>query len=199
MSTKAILIILVSILILIVLGAIVIFGVAPFVIKNGLIAKDEAVNEAWSQIDIQLQRRMDLIPNLVNTVKGYAKHEKEVFESISNARSKLLAAKTPSQKAGANSMVEQSLGRLLAIVENYPTLKADKSFIRLQDELAGTENRITVARSRYNTAVKIYNAAIRKFPGNLFASGMDLNKREYFNVPDDLREKASKAPEVNFN
>jgi len=170
----------------------------PIIVKNGLITKDETVNEAWAQIDAQLQRRMDLIPNLVNTVKGYAKHEKEIFENIGKARSQLLAAKSPSQKALANGMLESSLGRLLAIAENYPTLKADKAFIRLQDELAGTENRITVARSRYNTIVKAYNASIRKFPGSLFASDLELKKREYFNIPSNMKQQAETPPEVKF-
>lgn len=197
MSMKAIIGLLVAAFLLFVVVIIGVFVVAPIIIKNGLLAEDETVNAAWAQIDTQLQRRTDLIPNLVNTVKGYAKHEKEVFESISNARSKLLAAKTPLQKAGANSMIEKSLGRLLAIVEKYPDLKADKSFIRLQDELAGTENRITVARSRYNKAVKIFNSSIRTYPGSMFAGGLDLKKREYFNVPDTV--KANTPPVVNFN
>ena len=170
----------------------------PIIVKNGLISKDESVNESWAQVDAQLQRRMDLIPNLVSTVKGYAKHEKEVFKSIADARSNLLSAKTPSQKANANSMLESSLGRLLAIAERYPDLKADKSFIRLQDELAGTENRITVARSRYNRAVKDYNASIRKFPGSMFAKDLELTKREYFKIPESKKAQAQSPPEVQF-
>ena len=180
------------------LAMIIAIIVFPIVVKNGLISKDESVDESWAQIDAQLLRRMDLIPNLVSTVKGYAKHEKEVFENIANARSKLLSAKTPNQKASANGMLESSLGRLLAIAENYPDLKADKSFIRLQDELAGTENRITVARSRYNRTVKDYNASIRKFPGSMFAKELELTKREYFKIPESKKAQAQTPPEVKF-
>ena len=187
--------VIVGVLVLIAVIAAVIF---PISVKNTLIGKDEAVNETWAQIETQLQRRMDLIPNLVSTVKGYAKHEKEVFESISNARSKLLSATTPKQKATANGLLDSSIGRLLAIAENYPDLKADKSFIRLQDELAGTENRITVARSRYNRAVKDFNASIRQFPGSLFAKDLKFSRREYFSVPVNKQAQAEKPPEVKF-
>ena len=187
--------VIVGVLALLAIIAVILF---PIIVKNGLISKDEAVDEAWAQIDAQLQRRMDLIPNLVSTVKGYAKHEKEVFESISNARSRLLSANTPNQKAAANGMLDSSLGRLLAIAEKYPDLKADKSFIRLQDELAGTENRITVARSRYNRAVKEYNASIRKFPGSMFAKDLELEKREYFKIPESKKVQAQAPPEVKF-
>ena len=178
---------------LLIVGGVILF---PIIVKNGLIAKDETVNEAWAQVEAQLQRRVDLIPNLVNTVKGYAKHEKEVFADVSNARSRLLAAKTPSEKADADSMLKSSLGRLLAIAENYPELKANQSFIRLQDELAGTENRIAVARSRYNSRVKEFNAAIRKFPGSMFASSLDLKKRDYFQATPQA--KSAVPPKVQF-
>lgn len=163
---------------------------------NGLIDKDETVKEQWSQIDTQLQRRADLIPNLVNTVKGYAAHEKEIFTAVAEARSKLLAARGPAQKSAANTMLSGALGRLLAIGERYPDLKANVTFTRLQDELAGTENRIAVARTRYNNAVKQYNSAIRRFPGRLFAPKLGLEKAEYF----EADERASKAapPEVKF-
>ncbi|MCQ2378063.1 MAG: LemA family protein [Victivallaceae bacterium] len=172
---------------------------AVFVIstRNDLIAQDEAVGEQWGQIDAQLQRRNDLIPNLVASVKGYAAHEKEIFSSVANARSSLLAAKTPEEKAEASAQVSASLGRLLAIAENYPDLKADGSFHRLMDELAGTENRIAVARTRYNQSVKEYNRAIRQFPGSLFASGMGLEKRGYFNPPAG-HQAVETAPEVKF-
>jgi LemA protein len=173
-----------------------IFFVFPIYIKNGLIAKDESAKEAWAQIDTQLLRRADLIPNLVNTVKGYAAHEKEIFIKIGEARSKLIAGKTPSAKAAASGMLNSALGRLLAIAENYPNLKADRSFIRLQDELAGTENRIAVARTRYNNTVKIFNSTIRKFPGNLFASSMGFSAKEYFTPPKNMH--VDKVPEVKF-
>ena len=185
----------VGIIVVVVLIAVIAIWV-PISIKNGLIAKDEHVNEAWAQIETQLQRRADLIPNLMNTVKGYAKHEKEIFVKVSEARAKLLASNTPASKAEASGALNSALGRLLAISENYPDLKANTNFIRLQDELAGTENRIAVARTRYNNSVKIYNASIRKFPGSFFASGMGLNKREYFNPP--AGSNVEKVPEVKF-
>lgn len=181
----------------IVVGALLLLMGISIGVKNGLIAKDEAVDASWAQIDTQLQRRGDLIPNLVNTVKGYAKHESKIFEDIANARSKLLAAKGPAGKAEADAALTGALGRLLAVVENYPNLKADKSFIRLQDELAGTENRIAVARKRYNDAVKIYNMSIRQFPGSFFAQGLGLEKREYYEPPN--KNELQKPPEVNFN
>jgi LemA protein len=176
--------------------AIIVIAVMIISVRNNLIALDESVDEAWAQIETQLQRRMDLIPNLVKTVKGYAKHEKEVFTAVSEARSKLLNAKTPAQKAEADSLMGQTLGRLLAIAEKYPELKADNSFIRLQDELAGTENRIAVARNRYNSIVKKYNAKIRQFPGSMFAPGLGLEKREYFRTED--HKKAMQVPQVEF-
>lgn len=166
-------------------------------VKNGLVAADEEVNDQWSQIDTQLQRRADLIPNLVATVKGYAAHEEKIFTGIADARSRLLAAKGPQEKAEAAAAVTSSLGRLLAIAENYPELRANANFIRLQDELAGTENRIAVARGRYNQTVKVFNSKIRQFPGSFFAPGMGLKKREYFEPPAG-RAAVEKAPEVKF-
>lgn len=161
-----------------VVGAFAVVGM-----RNGLIEKNEAVKAQWSDIDTQLQRRVDLIPNLVNTVKGYAKHEEEIFKAVSDARSKLMAAGTASAKAAAGAALDGALGRLLAISESYPQLKANENFIRLQDELAGTENRIAVARARYNETVKVYNASIRKFPGSYFAAGMELKAADYFQPP----------------
>ena len=160
----------------IIVAIVIISVIAAISIRNGLIERDEGVKAAWSQIDTQLQRRADLIPNLVNTVKGYAAHEEKIFTEIADARSRLLAAKGPAAKAEAGAMVESALGRLLAIAENYPTLKANENFIRLQDELAGTENRISVARTRYNDTAREFNASIRKFPGSLFASGLGRRK-----------------------
>jgi LemA protein len=177
-------------LVFIILGAVIIG------MWNGLIGKDEKVKEAWAQIDTQLQRRADLIPNLVSTVQGYAKHEKEIFENVSSARSKLLGAQGPQQKAEASGELSSALGRLLAISERYPDLKANTNFIRLQDELAGTENRIAVARTRYNDAVRILNQSIRQFPGAIFASMMSLKPAEYFQPPD--KAKARQVPEVKF-
>ena len=147
-------------------------------IRNGIITKQESVKEQWSQIDAQLQRRVDLIPNLVSTVKGYAAHEEKIMTEVAAARSRLLGAGTPVEKSEANALLTSSLGRLLAIAENYPNLKADQNFLRLQDELAGTENRVAVARTRYNAAVKEYNASIRTFPGSFLSAGFE--RAEYF-------------------
>ena len=164
---------------------------------NSLQVMDETINSNWAQVENQLQRRADLIPNLVNTVKGYAKHEKDVFTSVAESRSKLSGAiKKGNMKNinAANSEFIGSLPRLLAIAENYPQLKADKSFIRLQDELAGTENRIVVARRDYNESVKILNGKIRVFPTNIIAGVFNIDKREYFKV----EERVKKAPVVKF-
>jgi len=165
--------------------------------RNGLIALDEDVNKAWSDIDTQLQRRMDLIPNLVSTVKGYATHEEEVFTGIADARSKLAGAQTPAAKAEADAALTSSLSRLLVIAENYPELKANENFIRLQDELAGTENRIAVSRKRYNDGVKRYNMTIRQFPGSMFAGSLGLSTREYFEPPQG-HDAVVNAPKVQF-
>lgn len=179
--------------------AVIIIGALWFSVsvRNGLIAKDEAVNANWSQIETQLQRRADLIPNLVSTVKGYAAHEEKIFTEVANARARLLGAGGAQAKAEASDALSGALGRLMAIAESYPELKADANFVRLQDELAGTENRIAVARTRFNDAVRSYNAAIRQFPGSLFAGGMDLTMREYFESPEG-RATVEKTPEVQF-
>lgn len=185
--------------VLIGLGVIVVLGlmVAGWAIsaRNGLIELDETVTKGWKDIGVQLERRTDLIPNLVSTVKGYAAHEKEIFTAVAEARSRLLAAKSPAETAQADQALTSALGRLLAIGENYPQLKADTVFVRLQDELAGTENRIAVARTRYNDASKRYNAAIRKFPGSLFAPGLGLERRDYYEVPEG---KSMEVPKVEF-
>lgn len=171
----------------------VFFGIS---VKNGLIDREESVQQMYSEIDNQLKRRSDLIPNLVNTVKGYAKHEKDVFADVANARAKMLSAGGVSAKATASSQLGSALGRLLAIAENYPQLKADRSFLKLQDELAGTENRITVARKRYNEAVKEFRSKVKRFPGSFFRDEFDIEKMEYFQVAD--RQKLEDAPEVKF-
>ena len=165
--------------------------------KNSLIAFDEEVNKAWSDIDTQLQRRNDLIPNLVSTVKGSAAHEEGVFTGIADARSKLAGATTVAEKAEADAALTAGLGRLLAIAENYPELKANENFIRLQDELAGTENRIAVSRKRYNDSVKTYNTRIRQFPGSMFAGELGLTSRDYFEPPKG-HDAVVNAPKVEF-
>lgn len=161
---------------------------------NKLVDVDAAADQAFANIDTQLQRREDVIPNLVNTVKGYAAHEKEVFEAIANARSKLAGAATPEQVSEANAELEGALARLLVVVENYPTLKADAQFSKLMDELAGTENRIAVARQDYNNAVTTYNKRIKKFPAALYAGMFGFEKKALFKAAPG----AETVPEVNF-
>ena len=165
-------------------------------VKNTLVQKNEAVKTSWSQVDIVLQRRADLIPNLVETVKGYAKQEQTVFGDIAKARSQLLSAGTPEQKIAANSQLDGALGRLLLIVENYPQLKSNENFLRLQDELAGTENRIAVEHQRYNDTLRDYNVYVQQFPNNVFASSLGFKRNDaYFAASEGSRE----VPKVNFN
>ena len=166
---KALVAVIVLIVILLVFS-LVFFGQYVSV-KNTLVTKNEAVKSAWSQVDIVLQRRADLIPNLVETVKGYAQQEQTVFGDIAKARSALLSAGTPQQKIAANGQLDGALGRLLLVVENYPQLKSNENFLRLQDELAGTENRIAVERKRYNDTLQDYNTYVQQFPNSVFGVG----------------------------
>jgi len=161
---------------------------------NSIVKMDEQINADQKEIDNQLQRRFDLIPNYVNTVKGYAAHEKELFEHIADARAKLGGAGNTQDKLKANDELNGFLSRLLVVIENYPELKANENFLRLQDELAGTENRLAVSRRRYSESVKTYNAAIRVFPRNMIAGMFGFSAREYFEVP----EEAKAVPQVNF-
>ena len=163
-------------------------------INNQMVTLDEAATAQWSQVENQLQRRYDLIPNLVNTVKGYAAHEAKVFTAIADARSKLAGARTPDQKIAASQQMESALARLLVISENYPNLKADQSFNRLMDELSGSENRISVERKRYNEHIKEYNLYMRKFPNRILVGLLGFHSREYFEV----EEKAKETPKVAF-
>ncbi|MGD0277165.1 MAG: LemA family protein [Syntrophales bacterium] len=161
---------------------------------NNFVAKDESVKNAWAQVENQLQRRYDLIPNLVETVKGYAKQEREVLIEVTNARSRVGGASSVPDKINANNELSGALSRLLVVVEKYPDLKSNQNFMRLQDELAGTENRIAVERKRYNDAVQIYNVAIRTFPANLFAGMFGFGKAAFFEAP----ASAKAAPQVKF-
>jgi LemA protein len=161
---------------------------------NSLVTMDESVKGAWAQVENQLQRRYDLIPNYVETVKGYAKHEKQVFVEVANARSKVAGAGTVSDKIQANGQLSSALGRLLLVVERYPELKANTNFIRLQDELAGTENRIAVERRRFNEMVKAYNIKVRSFPTNILAAMFGFEKATFFEVPKEQQQ----APKVKF-
>ena len=182
----------------IIVGIVVILLIIPYSYLKGtynaLVRMEEQVNGAWAQVENQLQRRYDLIPNYVETVKGYAKHEREVFVQVTQARSKVAGAGTVEEKAVANNQLSSALARLLVVVERYPQLKANANFIRLQDELAGTENRIAVARKRYNDTVRQFNRRIRMFPSNIIAGSMGLEQRDYF----EIEESARNAPQVDF-
>jgi len=164
--------------------------------RNQIVLKHTAIDAAWAQVDVVLQRRADLIPNLVETVKGYATQEQIVFGDIAKARAALIGAKTPSDKIAANGQLDSALSRLLVVVENYPQLKSNENFLRLQDELAGTENRIAIERRRYNDVVLDYNSTIATFPNSLVASMSGfVHNDAYFKADEGARS----APKVNFN
>jgi LemA protein len=162
---------------------------------NRFTASEEAIKTQWAQVQNQLQRRNDLIPNLVESVKGYAAHEEGVFKDIAEARSKLLAARSPEETIQAANQQTSALGRLLAVVENYPQLRANEQFNRLMDELSGTENRIAVERMRYNEAVQAYNTSRRQFPANVTARLFSFKEYPFFEAPEAARE----VPRVNFS
>jgi LemA protein len=163
--------------------------------RNELVTEREAVNGAWSQVDVALERRADLIPNLVETVKGFAKQEQSVIDSVTSARAALGGAKTPADKIAANSQLDGALSRLLVVVENYPNLKSNENFLRLQDEIAGTENRIAVERRSYNEVVQKYNTDIALFPKNIAASIFGFQRNDaYFKAEGAERE----VPKVKF-
>jgi len=184
------------IVVVVILVVVALIGFGQYVgVRNTLVTKDQAVKAAWSQVDIVLQRRADLIPNLVETVKGYAQQEVTVFGDIAKARSALLSAQTPSDKIAANGQLDGALGRLLVIVENYPQLKSNENFMRLQDELAGTENRIAVERKRYNDTLQDYNTYVLQFPNNIYAGFAGYKQNDaYFKAAEGSRE----APKVDF-
>ncbi len=185
--------------VLIVLGVLVLLGLMVGVqmknAYNDLYAQREAISAQWAQVDVSLQRRADLIPNLVETVKGYAKQETGIMEAVANARAGLLNARSPQEKIEANGRLDTALGRLLLVVENYPNLKSNENFLRLQDELAGTENRIAVERRRYNESVQKYNTNIGLFPRNIIASMFGFQRNDaYFKTEPAARN----APKVAF-
>jgi len=183
---------------LIIVGIVLLVVLVPLLYLKGtynsLVTMDEGVKAAWAQVENQLQRRYDLIPNYVETVKGYAKHEKEVFLKVTEARSKVGGAGSIGEKIAANNQLSSALSRLLLVVERYPDLKANTNFIRLQDELAGTENRVAVERRRFNETVRVYNTKIRSFPTNLIAGLFGFEKATFFEVPEERQE----APKVKF-
>jgi LemA protein len=184
--------------VLIVVGILVLIILIPALYLRGtynsLVTMDEGVKAAWAQVENQLQRRYDLIPNYVETVKGYAQHEKDVFVKVTEARSRVGSAGNVNEKIQANNQLSSALARLLVVVERYPDLKANTNFIRLQDELAGTENRIAVERRRYNEMVRVYNTRLRSFPTNIIAGMFGFEKATFFEVPKERQE----APKVKF-
>lgn len=180
---------LIPVAVIVILGLVLVSG------YNGLVGMAENVDGKWSQVDNQLQRRADLIPNLVETVKGYATQEKAIFTQVAEARAKLSGAQTVGQTAQADQNLTGALGRLLAISENYPQLKSDANFRALQDELAGTENRIAVARKDYNDAVQVYNAKIKTLPTAFYARLLGFESKEYFRA----NEEAKNLPKVDFS
>ncbi len=164
-------------------------------VYNRLVTADESVNAKWAEVDNNLQRRYDLIPNLVNTVRGYASHESEVLLGVTEARSRVGGATTPSERMQAEGELSSALSRLMVVMENYPQLQANTNFIRLQDELSGTENRLTHARRNYIEAVQSYNSMVRRFPANIIAGFTGFGVKEVYEVPDNVTE----APQVQFD
>ncbi len=183
-------------LIVLAVVAVIVISMISFVVGtyNRIVSTDESVKSAWAEVNNQLQRRYDLIPNLVETVKGYASHEERVFIEVTQARAKVAGAGTIPEQIEANNQLSGALSRLLVVVEAYPELKANQNFIRLQDELAGTENRIAVARMRYNETARSFNQIIRRFPANIMAGAFGFERATFYEVP----EEAKAAPKVKF-
>ncbi|MEM3408003.1 MAG: LemA family protein [Candidatus Micrarchaeia archaeon] len=175
-------------------GLIVLIVIIAVLIYNNLIVLRNNVENAWAQIDVQLKRRADLIPNLVNTVKGYMKHERETLENITKARAALMSAKTPREAAQADNMLSSALKSLFAVAENYPNLRASENFLRLQEDLSDTENKVAYSRQLYNDNVLLYNRTIQTIPNNIIARIFGFKEKEYFKA----EEEAKKAPEVKF-
>ena len=186
-----------GLIIAVVVVVVLIFSIMSWFVstRNTLVSMDEEINAAWAEIDNQLQRRSDLIPNLVNTVKGFASQEKEIFTDIADARARLAGAQSVGEKAESYNQLEGALSRLLVVVENYPQLKSNENFQQLQYELAGTENRLAVARQRYNERVRDFNRKIRMFPASIIAGMLGFEQREYFEIDEGARE----VPEVDFS
>ncbi len=176
------------------IAVLVLLVLSGFGSYNGLVAMDENVQKKWSDVDSQLQRRLDLIPNLVETVKGYSIHEQEALQKVTEARAKLAGAKTVDEQIAGQNELSGVLGRLLVVVENYPNLKADANFRQLMDELAGTENRINISRRDYNQAVQEYNQSIRRFPTIIFARILGFQAKIYF----EADQAAAEVPKINF-
>lgn len=183
-----------SITLFVILGIIAVLIISLIGSYNGLVSKKETVTKEFSNLGVALQRRADLIPNLVNTVKGFTAHENEVIDKVTQARQNLLGANTVEEKQKANNELSNSLKSLMVIVENYPDLKSSENFVNLQNELAGTENRIAVARRDYNNAVNTYNSSIKKFPTSLISGMFGFGEEKYF----EADEKSQEVPSVNF-
>jgi LemA protein len=184
-----------GIIVLVLLVAGVVAGARYVGIRNDLVTQRESIRGAWAQVDVAIERRADLIPNLVQTVKGYATHERQTIEAVANARAALGGARTPEERIAANGQLDSALSRLLVVVENYPQLRANENFLRLQDELAGTENRIAVERRKYNEAVQKYNTQIELFPNNIVASIAGFTRNDaYFKTEPGART----VPAVKF-
>jgi LemA protein len=177
------------------IAVVVVLIVAAIGLYNSLVSKRVRCEEAWSQIDVQLKRRYDLIPNLVETVKGYAAHERETLESVIAARNQAISAQGVQEQAGAENMLTGALNKLFALSENYPNLKANENFARLQEELTSTENKIAFARQHYNDSVAVYNIAIQKFPNNMLAGPLGFSKRDMFEIEAPEQRE---APQVSF-
>ncbi len=187
------------IIILVILVIVLVIGGTIAGIYNSLVRLDERVNEAWSDITVQLKYRADLIPNVVETVKGYAKHEKETFQMVTEARSAVMGAKTVKQAAEAEKEMQTALGRIFAIAESYPELKANSNFVKLQEQLQDVEDKIQAARRFYNAGAKDLNTKIKTFPTNIINNLVGhFKKRDYFEVEETERAKIEKAPEVKF-
>ncbi len=180
--------------IVVVLVVLALLVLIPVTYYNRFVTMEEAIDNQWAQVESQLKRRFDLIPNLVETAKGYMKHEREIFTEVAEARTRLAGATTVKDRIKGEGELGGVLGRLLAIAENYPNLKANENFLKLMDQLEGTENRIAVERMRYNEKVRVYNTTIKRFPGNVFAGWFGKEQAPYF----EIEEKEEAVPEVKF-
>ncbi len=184
-------------ILLVILGIIAVLAVILIGIYNRLVALRQTCNQAWSDIEVQLKQRQDLVPQLVNTVKGYAKHEKTTFEDVVKARQMAVSADTPGKQAAAEGMLSQALGKLFALAEAYPELKANENFLQLQDQLSDIENKIAASRRFYNNAVQEYNTGREQFPAVLIAGPFGFTEREFFEAPEG-REALQQPVEVQF-
>ena len=183
---------------IVVVGFVVLLGIMLIGLYNGLQRKKLNAENAWSDIDVQLKRRHDLIPNLVSTVQGYAAHEKSTLEGVTNARASAMGASGVAQQAGAENMLTQALGKLFAVSENYPDLKASQNFLQLQEEVTSTENKIGFARQHYNSLINQFNQAIKTFPSNIMAGKIGFTEKDFFEVDESEAAAIKEAPKIQF-